>query len=129
MRQDIKRIKASRVQVGDVVCFFAPDRSADHEVWSIYKRMDGRLVFNEGKHGLPVLAQDYVFVRLPYCEAAPVESLPVGEYVKRQVGAQKVYIRAGYDRSRKAYQLDDAEDCNRCLYVKKGTSLFFGFTY
>lgn len=62
MRKDIKRIKASSVRVGDVVCFFAPDRSADCEVWSIYKREDKRLVFNEGRHSSPVKASDFVFI-------------------------------------------------------------------
>lgn len=62
MRQDIKRVKASSVRVGDVVCFFSPDRSADHEVWSIYKREDKRLVFNEGRHGSAVKGSDFVFI-------------------------------------------------------------------
>lgn len=63
MRQDIKRIKASAVRVGDVLCFFAPDRSADHEVLTIYKRMDGKLVFNEGKYSQPVSPSRYVFIK------------------------------------------------------------------
>lgn len=62
MRLDIERVKASSVRVGDVVCFFAPDRSADHEIWSIFK--DGKkLVFNEGKNGFPVKPSDFVFIK------------------------------------------------------------------
>ena len=62
MRLDIERVKASAVRVGDVLCFYAPDRSADHEVWSIYKRPDRKLVFNEGKHGQAVKPSDHVFI-------------------------------------------------------------------
>ena len=62
MRQDIERVKASAVRVGDVLCFWSPDRSQDHEVWSIYRRMDSQLVFNEGKHGQPVRPSDHVFI-------------------------------------------------------------------
>jgi hypothetical protein len=63
MRLDIQRVRASAVRVGDVLCFYAPLRSEDYEVWSIYKRMDKRLVFNEGKHGQPVRPSDYVFIK------------------------------------------------------------------
>jgi hypothetical protein len=63
MRQDIQRVKASSVRVGDVLCFFAPDRSADHEIWSIQKRADKKLVFNEGRHSFPVKPSDYVFIK------------------------------------------------------------------
>ena len=62
MRADIQRVKASSVHVGDTVAFYSPDRSQDHKVWSIYKRMDSRLVFNEGKHGQAVSPSDYVFI-------------------------------------------------------------------
>ena len=62
MRQDIERIKASAVRVGDVVAFYSPDRSQDHKVWSIYRRMDSQLVFNEGKHGQAVKPSDFVFI-------------------------------------------------------------------
>lgn len=59
---------------------------------------------------------------------APVETLK-GEYVKRKPDATKVYMVAGYDRSMKRWQLDDASDISRCIYVRKGTVLFAGFTY
>jgi hypothetical protein len=62
MRLDIQRVRASAVRLGDVVAFYSPDRSQDHEVWSIYKRMDSQLVFNEGKHGQPVRPSDFVFI-------------------------------------------------------------------
>jgi hypothetical protein len=58
-----------------------------------------------------------------------VECLPIGEYVKRKPDSSKVYRRAAYNPSVGKYQLDDVEDCSRAIYVKKGTPLFFGFTY
>jgi hypothetical protein len=61
MRLDIQRIKASAVRVGDVLCFFSPDRSQDSEVWSIY--FDGKkLHFNEDKQGSAVAPSDFVFI-------------------------------------------------------------------
>ena len=62
MRLDIERVRASAVRIGDVLCFWSPDPAHDHEVWSIYKREDSQLVFNEGKHGDSVRPSDYVFI-------------------------------------------------------------------
>jgi len=60
MRLDIQRVKASAVRVGDVLCFYAPLRSEDQEVWSILK--DGKkVVFNE-QHARKCLSSDYVFI-------------------------------------------------------------------
>ena len=60
MRLDIQRIKASAVRVGDVLCFYAPLRSEDQEVWSILR--DGKsVVFNE-QHDRKCLSSDYVFI-------------------------------------------------------------------
>ena len=60
---------------------------------------------------------------------SPVEALPLGEYVKRKADSLKVYKRGPYDRSSGTYQLDDCSDISRAVYVKRGTILFFGFTY
>ena len=61
MRQDIQRVLASSVRVGDVVAFYSPDRSQDSEVWSIY--FDGKkLHFNEDEQGQAVAPSDYVFI-------------------------------------------------------------------
>ncbi len=62
-------------------------------------------------------------------ETKQVQELPLGEFVKRKADSSKVYRRAEYDRSLGRYQLDDCEDCSRAIYVKRGTPLFFGFTY
>ena len=58
----------------------------------------------------------------------PVHELK-GEYVKRKETARKVYMVECYRSDMKRWQLVDAEDANRWLYVKPGTVLFAGFTY
>jgi hypothetical protein len=62
-------------------------------------------------------------------EPKPVEALPLGEYVKRKANSKTVYKRGEYDRSSKTYSLIDCSDINREIFVKRGTPLFFGFTY
>ena len=61
--------------------------------------------------------------------SAPVEDLPLGEYVRRKADSSKVYKRGAYDRSSRTYELEDCSDCSRSIYVKRGTVLFYGFTY
>jgi hypothetical protein len=58
MRLDMIRIKAAQISIGDVLCF--PNPSMDFEVVCIYRRDDGRLVFNEAA-GWPVEPSAYVF--------------------------------------------------------------------
>jgi hypothetical protein len=60
---------------------------------------------------------------------AKVEDLPLGEFVKRKADSSKIYKRGAYDRSSKTYSLTDCSDINREIFVKRGTTLFFGFTY
>jgi hypothetical protein len=61
--------------------------------------------------------------------SAPVQDLPLGEYVRRKADSSKVYKRGAYDRSSRTYELEDCSDCSRSIYVKRGTVLFYGFTY
>jgi hypothetical protein len=61
--------------------------------------------------------------------SARVEALPLGEYVRRKADSSKVYKRGAYDRSTRTYELEDCSDCSRSIYVKRGTILFYGFTY
>lgn len=61
--------------------------------------------------------------------SAPVQDLPVGEYVRRKADSSKVYKRGAYDRSTRTYELEDCSDCSRSISVKRGTVLFYGFTY
>lgn len=60
---------------------------------------------------------------------ARVEDIKRDEYVKRKPDAKKVYRRGGYDAASKRYALEDCEDINHEVYVKKGTKLYIGFTY
>lgn len=62
-------------------------------------------------------------------QMVPVESIKKGEYVRRKADANKTYVRGSYDPSTKRYSLEDADDMNREVWVKKGTKLFVGFTY
>lgn len=57
-----------------------------------------------------------------------VQSL-VGQYVRRKQDAAKTYKVASYDKSLRRWQLDDCDDCSRCVNVKTDTMLFAGFTY
>lgn len=58
-----------------------------------------------------------------------VESIKVGEFVKRKPEASKVYRRGKYDAATKRYSLEDFDDASREIFVKKGTTLFVGFSY
>jgi hypothetical protein len=69
------------------------------------------------------------FYKALLIQSSPVEKLPLGEYVKRKADSSKVYKRGAYDRSSGSYELEDCSDISRSIYVKKGTTLFFGFTY
>ncbi len=59
----------------------------------------------------------------------PVEQIKQGDYVKRKDTALATYVRGAYDKASKRYELTDTSDCNRSVYVKKGTELCVGFTY
>jgi hypothetical protein len=60
---------------------------------------------------------------------AKVEDIKKGEFVKRKADAKKVYKRGSYDASSKRYSLLDVEDISSEIFVKRGTTLFIGFTY
>lgn len=58
-----------------------------------------------------------------------VETIKLGEFVKRKADANKVYKRGVYDAGSKRYALGDTDDISREIWVKKGTILFIGFDY
>ena len=58
-----------------------------------------------------------------------VQATKRGEYVKRKPEAKAVYIRGAYDAGSKRYELTDAEDINRSVWVKGSVSVVVGFTY
>ena len=57
-----------------------------------------------------------------------VENIKKGEFVKRKENANKTYTKGDFDRTY-GYMLEDYDDISRCIYVKKGTKLFIGFTF
>ena len=59
---------------------------------------------------------------------APVEKIKCGEFVRKSLKG-KVFTKGEYDRYVKKYQLDDYSDISRCVYVKKGTLLYYDFTF
>ena len=63
----------------------------------------------------------------------PVRDIKAGTYVKRiskdGTPQNKVYIRGEYSRSTRRYELIDAEDINRAVYVKPDSLVHIGFTY
>jgi hypothetical protein len=58
-----------------------------------------------------------------------IKQAPRGEYVKRKPEAKAVYIRGEYCRESKAFELIDADDINRVIYLKADKPVFIGFTY
>jgi hypothetical protein len=58
-----------------------------------------------------------------------VETIKLGEYVKRKEDSVKTFKRGSYDASAKRYSLVDCDDINREVFVKRGTLLVVGFTY
>lgn len=51
------------------------------------------------------------------------------QYVMRKQSAKKVYRVDCWRYDLKRWQLVDADDINRCLYLKAGTLVWAGFTY
>jgi hypothetical protein len=62
-------------------------------------------------------------------QAVKIETTKPGEYVKTKADSQKVYKRGAYDRGSKSYSLQDCDDMNREIFVKRGRVVFVGFTY
>jgi|8_EtaG_2_1085327.scaffolds.fasta_scaffold169705_2 hypothetical protein len=62
-------------------------------------------------------------------EMISIENVKHGEFVRRKENSVKTYQRAEYDRELKKYCLNDQDDISRCIYIKKGTKVFVGFTY
>jgi hypothetical protein len=62
-------------------------------------------------------------------EMISIENVKHGEFVRRKENSVKTYQRVEYDRELKKYCLNDQDDISRCIYIKKGTKVFVGFTY
>lgn len=58
-----------------------------------------------------------------------IKSVKPGDYIKRKIDAQTVYVRGGYDRATKSFSCTDVNDMNREIFIKSDKSVFIGFTY
>tara|TARA_R110001606_G_scaffold55944_1_gene135826 strand:- start:646 stop:831 length:186 start_codon:yes stop_codon:yes gene_type:complete len=58
-----------------------------------------------------------------------IESVKLGEFIKRKEGAKKVYTRGAYCRMNKAYECGNWEDISDFIYIKKGKEVFTSFDY
>lgn len=52
-----------------------------------------------------------------------------GDYVKRKLGANKVYVKGDYDKATKRFSLIDCNDMNREIFVKADKVVYVDFTY
>lgn len=59
----------------------------------------------------------------------PVETLVKGCFVKRKEDAKKNYILLGWCKFNRAYVLQDFNDMNNYIYIKKGKKVFTGFVF
>jgi hypothetical protein len=58
-----------------------------------------------------------------------IKSVKPGDYIKRKIDAQTVYIKGAYDRATKSFSCVDANDMNREIFIKSDKPVFVGFTY
>ena len=58
-----------------------------------------------------------------------IENVPKGEFLKRNPDANPTFTRGKYCRYEKKYEMDDYYDISRCVYAKKGTLVYVGFTF
>lgn len=58
-----------------------------------------------------------------------IEDVKKGEFVRRKLDAKTTFIKDEYCRFDKRYMLMDDQDISRFIGLKKGTTVFIGFTY
>ena len=62
-------------------------------------------------------------------ESAKLKDVKKGDFVKRKIDSNKIFIRGDYCRFEKRYELIDVDDVNRFVYLKGSTAVFIGFDY
>lgn len=62
-------------------------------------------------------------------QAITLKSVKSGDYVKRKADSKAVYVKGAYDRTTKSFELLDAEDISRSIYVKASKPVYVDFTY
>mgnify|MGYP003110523327 CR=1 FL=1 len=58
-----------------------------------------------------------------------IENVKKGEFVRRKLDAKTTFIKDEYCRFDKRYILMNDQDISRSIGLKKGTTVFIGFTY
>lgn len=58
-----------------------------------------------------------------------IQHVTKGDYVKRKVDSKAVYVKGDYCRIAKAYEMHDADDISRIIYIKRDKAVVVGFTY
>lgn len=58
-----------------------------------------------------------------------VETLVKGCFIKRKEDAKKTYTLLGWCKYNRAYECQNFDDMNDCIYIKKGKKVFTGFTF
>lgn len=53
-----------------------------------------------------------------------ISEVKKGDYVKRKLESNIVFIRSDYDRSSKTYSLQDTSDMNREVFLKGSTLVY-----
>ena len=58
-----------------------------------------------------------------------IQKVAKNDFIKRKPDAKKVYQYVGWCNICKGYQINDCDDINREMYLKKNTLVDVGFTY
>ena len=62
-------------------------------------------------------------------EQVKIEDVKKGDFVRRKADSKTTYTTNGYCRFNKRYEINDWDDINRWMYLKKGTLVYIGFTF
>lgn len=58
-----------------------------------------------------------------------IETLKKNDFFRRKEGANKTFIKVGYNREAKAYVGQNWDDINDYIYIKKGKQVFTNFEF
>jgi|TARA_R110002020_G_scaffold214207_3_gene421189 hypothetical protein len=58
-----------------------------------------------------------------------IQNVKPSDFIKRKPDAKKVYNRGKYDRTTKSYSCSDWDDLSREIFIKRGKTVYVGFTF
>jgi len=61
--------------------------------------------------------------------ATKLKNVKRGEFLKRKIDANKVYVRGEYDRHYKKFRCDDWDDISRDMLIDGEKIVFVDFTF